>query len=81
MMKTFTHYDEVADWTIIDRKTIHAYDTNETPIEIVEVQVGNLEVVEIEINNRYNAHLLPITRWITAHELERLTEDTGYIVW
>lgn len=37
------HIFEPHKWEVLERRTIHDYDENETPIKVVSVNIGNFE--------------------------------------
>ena len=81
MKRMFQHHKNISDWAVLSRKTIHAFNEDETPIEIVQVCIGELEITEITLNNHYIKKTCPIIRWIAAKEYEALKANEGSIIW
>ena len=81
MIRMFPRYYDINDWEILETLTIHAYDTAETPIEVIKVKVGFVDKYEINLGWQYTADILPVIRWITRAEYNRLKEREGTIIW
>lgn len=81
MVRMFPRYSEVKDWQLLDTRIIHAYNTDETPIEIVKVQIGLLDRYDIGLGWSYSAITYPIIRWLTRNEYNRLVAKEDIIVW
>lgn len=74
----YSSYNKVEEWEILDSKTIFNYDENPKPIEILNVQIGELKLcqtVEGQIKN------FPITRWITSKQYKKFLKQKGAILW
>lgn len=82
MENMHSSFKDVSDWTIISEKIIHDYSENETPIEIVEVEIGTLDIEELDFpHQHYSIRHMPITRWISRKEYEYLRMNAGTIIW
>ena len=81
MEKMFQHHKDISDWGILSRMTIHAFNEDETPIEVLQVCIGELEVTKITLANHYIKNTYPIIRWITAKEYHALKEQEGTVIW
>ena len=81
MIKMFPKYYDVNDWKILDSMTVHAYNDNETPIDIVKVQIGAVERCEVDFRYHYSATTFPIIRWITKKAYEDFNKAGDIIVW
>ena len=77
----FPKYFNVNNWKILDRKTIHAYNDAETPINVVKVEIGTVERYEVDFGYHYRAATFPIIRWITEKEYETYIRTEDVIVW
>lgn len=78
-MKYNTYYG-VENWKIIAAKTFHFFDENETPLEAIQVVIG--EVVNIIPDYKNNTRIsTEITRWISRGEYERLCKGCGQVIW
>lgn len=78
-MKYNTYYG-VENWKIIAAKTFHFFDENETPLEAIQVVIG--EVVNIIPDYKNNTKIsTEITRWISRSEYERLCKGCGQVIW
>lgn len=51
-------FKNVTDWKILEKRTIHDYNEDETPIDVICVEVGVLRGIG------------PIIRWMTLKEYE-----------
>ena len=72
----YSDFWKVEDWHILDSKTCHFFDENESAFEVVKVQVGLLNIYQDNIIvDKY-----PIIRWITVKEFRRLKKSTGVVV-
>lgn len=75
-------FKDVADWKIIAEKVIHDYSENESPIDVVEVEIGVLDVEELDFPHmHYTVHHMPITRWISRKEYDYLCVHAGTVIW
>ena len=75
----FEYYD-VDDWEIISRETFHHYDDAETPLEAVQVVIG--QAISVIPNYTKNIKTVTnITRWISRGEYERLRKGCGQVIW
>lgn len=81
MIKYYPNSWEIENWKILDTKIIHNYDEKETPIEIVNVQIGTLERIDMQFNNNFTRDDYIITRWITKNEYNHLKQNSGIIIW
>lgn len=83
MTYMFPHYKDIADWTILETRIIHAYNIDETPIEVVKLEIGNLEKYEVAggLGTHITTNTFPIIRWISKKEYEHLCEGAGTIIW
>ena len=83
MTYMFPRYKEVADWDILETCIIHAYNDDETPIEVVKLQIGILE--KYDVTGGLSTHItndkFPIIRWISKKEYEYLLKGAGTIIW
>lgn len=79
MSNLYPRYKDVSDWTVLDKKTIHMYDEFETPVEVVQVEIGTLSSID-----SYTMHISPIgpiTRWLSKKEYDYLRANEGTIIW
>lgn len=81
MKYMYPNYYDIDNWIILDNSVIHMYNDQETPINILKVKIGILDIEEIGLNNKYNKRSLDIIRWITKQEFDRLRAGSGVIVW
>lgn len=81
MVKMFYNYKNISDWEIMEVRTVHAFNEDETPIEAIKVLIGEMDMSELHLGWRYKNTTYPIIRWITRGEYERLKEGEGIIVW
>lgn len=81
MKYMYPNYYDIDNWIILDNSVIHMYNDQETPINILKVKIGILDIEEVGLNNKYNKRSLDIIRWITKQEFDRLRAGSGVIVW
>lgn len=81
MIKMFPRYDDVENWQVLETRTIHAYNTDETPIDVVKVQIGSLERCDVGLGWHFSTLTYPIIRWITKAEYDRLVKQEDTIIW
>lgn len=75
------NYRDVKDWAILDERTIHAFNEDETPIEVVEVLIGTLHYEYLDFNYHYSDTRTPIVRWISRKQYEYLLKNEGTVIW
>ena len=80
MIKMYPTYFDVKDWRILEARTIHAFNLNETPIEVVKVEIGRV-LRSTLIFEHYEEETFPIIRWISRAEYNKLNENEGIIIW
>lgn len=58
-------YRKPEEWAILEERTIYNYDTNETPIKVVNVLIGTLFYETEGLFTEFETRRTPITRWVT----------------
>lgn len=81
MKKMFSHYKKVSEWIILENMTVHFFDDNETPFDVVKVCIGELEVHKVELNNHYEKNTYPIIRWMTKGEYNYMKDHEDMLIW
>ena len=81
MIRMFPEYSNVNEWTVLDEMTIHAYDEEETPIEVVKVQIGTVYRYDVNFGWNFKASKTPIIRWITKKEYNYFSKENDTVVW
>lgn len=81
MKYMYPNYYDINNWIILDTDIIHMYNDQETPINILKVKVGILDVEEVGLNNNYHKRSFDIIRWITKQEFDRLRAGAGVVIW
>lgn len=81
MKYMYPNYYDIDNWIILDNGVIHMYNDQETPINILKVKIGILDIEEVGLNNKYTKHSFDIIRWITKQEFDRLRAGSGVVVW
>ena len=83
MKYMFPRYKDIKDWDVLETRIIHAYNDDETPIEVVKLQIGILERYEITggLGTHITNNTFPIIRWISKQEYDYLREGEGAIIW
>ena len=78
VIKVPTYYN-VENFEIVDERTFHFYNDEETPFVAVQIIIGK--------NSAYNVRgtgvdiiETPIIRWISKNEYNRLLEGSGTII-
>lgn len=74
-------YNDICDWTILEKRIIHDYTETEKPIKVIKVRIGTLICETIDINSHYTKNEMPIIRWITHNEYAHLLANAGTIIW
>ena len=74
-------YLDVEDWEILDRRTIHAYNEDETPIEVLKVQIGTYQSYSTVLDFNTRGPEQPIIRWLPKSEYTRLLNAGGPVLW
>ena len=79
----YPHYTDIKDWVLLESRTIHAYNDDETPIEVVKLQIGELEKYELihGLAPNIKRDIFPIIRWISKPEYDSLCRKEGTIIW
>ena len=79
----FPHYKDITDWDVLETRIIHAYNDDETPIEVVKLQIGVLEKYDVigGLGTHITNDKFPIIRWISKKEYDYLREGEGTIIW
>ena len=81
MKYTYPNYYDIDNWIILDTDVVHMYNDQETPINILKVKVGVLDIEEISLNSNYHKRSFDIIRWITKQEFDRLRVNAGVVIW
>ena len=75
----YCDYLGVEDWEIMEVKTCHLFNQDETPFEALQVRIGTMTyhhtTVEGNVIDKY-----PIIRWITRKQYETLKQNSGVVV-
>lgn len=69
----------IEDFVILDRKSCHFYNDDETPFSAMNVHIGNIVTYIMDIDG-VKISKTPITRWITEDEFSRLKKNSGAII-
>ena len=76
------HYSDfwkVEDWQAIEYKECHFFSKDESAFWAVNVQIGELTIYKTDINGS-KLEKMPITRWITVDEWNRLLKNAGVVI-
>lgn len=76
------HYSDfwaVEDWKAIEYKECRFYGDNEEAFWAANVQIGELTSYKTDINGA-KLEKMPITRWITVNEWNRLLKNAGVVI-
>ena len=81
MKYMYPNYYDIDNWITLDTNVIHMYNDQETPMNILKVKIGILDIEEVGLNNKYIKRSFDIIRWITKQEFDRLRAGSGVVVW
>lgn len=73
---TMTNYLNASEWKVVNEMTIHTFNEDETPIDVVCVEIGTYTTGGIGI-----IKLFPILRWITKKQYVNWTENNDVVIW
>lgn len=76
------HYNDflkVEDWKILDTKTCHFFNEDETPFEAVCVEIGTMTTFKTNICGA-QIEKQPIVRWISRLQYEILKKNSGVVI-
>lgn len=74
MTISMTNYLNTSEWKVVNEMTIHAFNEDETPIDVVCVEIGTYMGDD-------GVAVLPILRWITKKQYVNWTENNDVVIW
>lgn len=72
----FFDYLPVEDWKILDRKDFHFFNTDETILRALCVEIGIMNTIATDSSIAKT----PIIRWITEGEYNSLRSKSGVVI-
>lgn len=75
----FFDYLPIEDWKIVDKRTFHFYDENETSLEAICVEIGVMNSFNSTISGT-SLVKTPIIRWISEAQYNNLKKNSGVVI-
>ena len=72
----FFDYLPVEDWKILDKKDLHFFNTDETILQALCVEIGVMNTIATDSS----IIKTPIIRWITEGEYNSLRSKSGVVI-
>ena len=72
----FFDYLPVEDWKILDKKDLHFFNTDETILHALCVEIGVMNTIATDSSITKT----PIIRWITEGEYNNLRSKSGVVI-